>query len=651
MSPPLTVLFSASGASPLSAIDTKKVRRVYDSDAKGYIFHLEKSTNSELSFPKTGKQVSITDKFLGLVISICETAPFSLELSLSDVSRAKRRLILSTVVSKPSFTPLLGRLPFPGDFAHSAENSLSVSEILRQQSLFTLFIDLDSLCESVFHQSLGFLCGLTVRSTCRIRCAFSSKVAPNIPNHPPSWPVISSLPEPYATLPLIVYSPHEFITISPQSSINQIPQSFMIESRPAPKTTVKINHREERSKSAKPTIAFGTRIAAENRSKSAVEKVKMPTPKPIKNVIQSKSPSLSSHQFVPSHVTTEVSERRVSSRYEQSRPSIKPPINQISSELSRDSLDISDWNSDDATSLLELSKAFSSQVKLPTVQETRVSSSFFEEIIEEDEEVDYQSSRDQSVDDCQSNLIDESSEHYDDEEVEQDGDGDGKFSSGNSSPLSSQEFPTNSLAQTSPFVPAFSSQLPTHYSAQQHDQDNYLVENKDDDEEEDSLYKEEEKVEKEILQQEEGEIFQQEEIEEEEEIEADEEIEEGYKRLVIDHGVDSDLGGDLNDPLEYQELVEFAFIGSEINQDILFNEVIEDKEFIHNSELNETTDSDEFIVHESVPTPSSPPRLTSTFDSLNTPRNGEIYEEEDCIYSHFKSEKYFDPVSGKFLEI
>ncbi|KAL0246660.1 hypothetical protein GEMRC1_007871 [Eukaryota sp. GEM-RC1] len=280
-------LFSASGSAPLANLDSSKVRRVFDSTAKGYIFSLDKSSNSSLTYPKAKKPVTLPERFLAFIISVCDTAPFSLELMLTDVSGAKRRIIMSTVVSKPSFTPLHCRLPFPGDLAHSPDRSISVKEILNSSSYFTLFLDLENLCESSFSQSFAHLSSISLRSTCRLRCCYSLRFAPQIPNSPSSWPSSPSFPNDLSHLPFVIFSTHNFDPVSPDISIDLPQHSYRTRTHPIQQQdkprvcSTPLGNHQQKCKSpdlkSQPSqsnihIAFGTRIEAVERKDLVVEK-------------------------------------------------------------------------------------------------------------------------------------------------------------------------------------------------------------------------------------------------------------------------------------------------------------------------------------------------------------------------------------------
>ncbi|KAL0210980.1 hypothetical protein P9112_009278 [Eukaryota sp. TZLM1-RC] len=359
----MSQIFSASGAAPLSQVAVTKVRRVYDSDTKGYIFLLEKSSNSSLTYPKPPKTLSLTDRFIALIISACDNAPFSLEFILSDVTRAKRKLILSTVVSKPSITPLHCRLPFPGSYSHTPDPNLSPSLLLNMATYFTLIVDLDSLCEAVFSQSFGHLTSISLRSTCRLRSVYSLRHPPDLPHSPSSWLSCQPLPQCLSSWPLLIYSAHDFTPSSPRITSDVGNQRFEVSGRGVAsrqnrghvashvmteRKSSGTRHQQRvspiRERTVVPSIAFGTRVEKESESREQGQKYRS------KSALVKESPSVSIPKPQSAHVLTRQSNQKsitstsVASRYSNQLTTLNQSVSEQSVSDSISLSDICDWN-------------------------------------------------------------------------------------------------------------------------------------------------------------------------------------------------------------------------------------------------------------------------------------------------------------------
>ena len=106
-------VFSAGGSNPTSNWKMSgAVQRVYDKSVKGYIFHCEGGPSAKMQLPKDERRLlGLVQPYLVLQLLVPASKPFALELSVSDTTRARRRVLLSTSFREPVRTSLHTRLP------------------------------------------------------------------------------------------------------------------------------------------------------------------------------------------------------------------------------------------------------------------------------------------------------------------------------------------------------------------------------------------------------------------------------------------------------------------------------------------------------------------------------------------------------------
>lgn len=82
------------------ASPANNVKKEFDKQIKSYLFELEGQT-TKLSFPKDDhKELCLVQQYLVLQIYIPQGFPWSIELTLTDTSKTKRRVNISTGISK-----------------------------------------------------------------------------------------------------------------------------------------------------------------------------------------------------------------------------------------------------------------------------------------------------------------------------------------------------------------------------------------------------------------------------------------------------------------------------------------------------------------------------------------------------------------------
>lgn len=106
-------VFSAGGSNPTSNWKVSgAVQRVYEKSVKGYVFQCEGGPSAKMQLPKDERRLlGLLQPYLVFQLLVPAGKPFALELSISDTTRARRRLLFSTSFREPSRTPLHSRLP------------------------------------------------------------------------------------------------------------------------------------------------------------------------------------------------------------------------------------------------------------------------------------------------------------------------------------------------------------------------------------------------------------------------------------------------------------------------------------------------------------------------------------------------------------
>ena len=106
-------VLSAGGSNPTSNWKVSSaVQRIYDKSVKGYVFQCDGGPLAKMQLPKDERRLlGLIQPYLVLQLSIPAAKPFALEMSISDTTRARRRILVSTSFRETVQTPLHTRLP------------------------------------------------------------------------------------------------------------------------------------------------------------------------------------------------------------------------------------------------------------------------------------------------------------------------------------------------------------------------------------------------------------------------------------------------------------------------------------------------------------------------------------------------------------
>nr|XP_039265245.1 protein CFAP20DC-like [Styela clava] len=168
---PSVEILSCQGKDPLNkwriSGGSGAAKRIYEKDLKSFVYHLEGSTaTSKLQLPKDGTKQTLflTQRYLTFQVFIPFGKDFSVELSMTDSTNSKRRLLMSTSIREMSITPLHAKL--------------NLSIIIRDNWL-NLCFDLVSLLSDIFlKQKFKSLDSIVVAGSCKIRKIFTMRNQP-----------------------------------------------------------------------------------------------------------------------------------------------------------------------------------------------------------------------------------------------------------------------------------------------------------------------------------------------------------------------------------------------------------------------------------------------------------------------------------------
>ena len=164
---PAVEVFSAHGSNPTANWKISgAVQRVYDKSVKGYVFQCEGGPSAKMQLPKDERRLlGLVQPYLVLQLTVPSQKPFALELSISDTSKARRRVLLSTSFREPVRTPLHTRLPLAS---------------LHREVWLNLTFDLVDLVAKCFPAATFWrLEGVTIHAACKVRRVFTLKTPPH----------------------------------------------------------------------------------------------------------------------------------------------------------------------------------------------------------------------------------------------------------------------------------------------------------------------------------------------------------------------------------------------------------------------------------------------------------------------------------------
>ena len=159
-------VFSAGGSNPTSNWKVSgAVQRIYDKSVKGYVFQCDGGPSAKMQLPKDERRLlGLVQPYLVLQLSIPAAKPFALELSVSDTTRARRRVLVSTSFREPVRTPLHTRLPLAA---------------VHRDVWLNLTFDLHSLVAANFPgATFSRLESLALGAVCKVRRVFTLREPP-----------------------------------------------------------------------------------------------------------------------------------------------------------------------------------------------------------------------------------------------------------------------------------------------------------------------------------------------------------------------------------------------------------------------------------------------------------------------------------------
>ena len=135
--------------------------KLYEKSVKGYVILIDSHT-TKLILPSSDKQtLSLVQPYLVLQIYIMPTQPFTLELSITDISSSKRRLVFSSAAKDLTIHPMHAHIP---NLAFLRGTWANIS------------IDLVHCIHACFgHTTFRSLDSITISSFCRLRKVFTMR--------------------------------------------------------------------------------------------------------------------------------------------------------------------------------------------------------------------------------------------------------------------------------------------------------------------------------------------------------------------------------------------------------------------------------------------------------------------------------------------
>lgn len=141
------------------------VQRVYDKSVKSFVLRCEGGPTLRMQLPRDERRsLGLTQPCLSLQLSIPDAKAFSVEFSITDSKRTRRRLIFSTSIKEIAATTLHARLPLV-ELSRSGWSVLS--------------FDLSELVSESFGASFARLDAIVIGASCRLRRVFTLREPPN----------------------------------------------------------------------------------------------------------------------------------------------------------------------------------------------------------------------------------------------------------------------------------------------------------------------------------------------------------------------------------------------------------------------------------------------------------------------------------------
>ncbi|XP_029683282.1 protein CFAP20DC [Takifugu rubripes] len=159
-------LFSGRGNNPVAhwklCGGSAAIRREYNKEVNGWVYCLEGSSHLvKMQLPENPKQsLGLSQRLLVLQVNVPQGKGFSIEITISDKEKQKKRLHFSTVYKGLSVNLFHAKIPLTG-----LQNNWSV-----------LLIDLESLAGELF-KGISTLDAISLYASCQIRRIFTMKSA------------------------------------------------------------------------------------------------------------------------------------------------------------------------------------------------------------------------------------------------------------------------------------------------------------------------------------------------------------------------------------------------------------------------------------------------------------------------------------------
>ena len=164
-------IFSAQGREPLSKKckvtgSSSNIYKQYEKDVKSYVYILEgEPTTTKIQFPKEDKHgLFLTQKFLVFQIFLPVGRPFSFEVTVTDHTQNKLRILFSSNLKDVSVTPLHAKFPLT---------------ILNPGSWLNMCLDVESLVSETFNgPKFRTIESFTVTANCKLKRVFTLRAPP-----------------------------------------------------------------------------------------------------------------------------------------------------------------------------------------------------------------------------------------------------------------------------------------------------------------------------------------------------------------------------------------------------------------------------------------------------------------------------------------
>jgi hypothetical protein len=175
-------VFCPQGTEPLKSVGVKgRIKRDFNKELKGYAMLCDGGPTSRLEFPdgKAAKALALTQRFLALQLWLPVAGEaFSLELSLLDSGKTRRRVVISSGFRGVVANPLHVQLPLGAGYA-SDRDWEGAGLVLPRGQWMTVCLDLQELVSRTFvginHRALD---SVVLSGHFQLRRLFTLKEAP-----------------------------------------------------------------------------------------------------------------------------------------------------------------------------------------------------------------------------------------------------------------------------------------------------------------------------------------------------------------------------------------------------------------------------------------------------------------------------------------